>query len=159
MSFSENVVVAETSYKNVRSFIILRLGKGLTSFNKDNSANFLDEKKSTVKFSGVAILENRPRNFKSNLAPLVVLELESKGLQKCVRDWVNLLFNCIMGLLCVCVCGGGGGGTDLVHMVLSFPFQWSEREEMGRREAWERGRWGMIIDLVNKRYRRAIANI
>ena len=29
---------------NVRSFIILRLVEGLTSINKDNSANFLGEK-------------------------------------------------------------------------------------------------------------------
>ena len=32
--FSENVVVAKTSYRKVRSFIILRSGEGLTSFNK-----------------------------------------------------------------------------------------------------------------------------
>ena len=30
---------------NVRSFIILQPGEGLTSFNKDNSANFSGEKK------------------------------------------------------------------------------------------------------------------
>ena len=29
---------------NVRSFIILRLGDGVTSFTKDNSANFSSEK-------------------------------------------------------------------------------------------------------------------
>ena len=40
MSFSENVVVTETSLSAIRSFIILRSGKGLTSFNEDNSANF-----------------------------------------------------------------------------------------------------------------------
>ena len=40
MSFSENVVVTETSLSTIRSFIILRSGKGLTSFNEDNSANF-----------------------------------------------------------------------------------------------------------------------
>ena len=40
MSFGENVVVTETSLSTIRSFIILRSGKGLTSFNEDNSANF-----------------------------------------------------------------------------------------------------------------------
>ena len=40
MSFSENVVVTETSLSTIRSFNILRSGKGLTSFNEDNSANF-----------------------------------------------------------------------------------------------------------------------
>ena len=40
MSFSENVVVTETSLSTIRSFIILRSGKRLTSFNEDNSANF-----------------------------------------------------------------------------------------------------------------------
>ena len=40
MSFSENVEVTETSLSTIRSFIILRSGKGLTSFNEDNSANF-----------------------------------------------------------------------------------------------------------------------
>ena len=40
MSISENVVVTETSLSTIRSFIILRSGKGLTSFNEDNSANF-----------------------------------------------------------------------------------------------------------------------
>ena len=46
MSFSENVAVVETSYQNnVRSFIILRLGEGLISSNKGNSANFSGKKK------------------------------------------------------------------------------------------------------------------
>ena len=46
VSFSQSVVVAETSYQNnVRSFIILRLGEGLISSNKGNSANFSGEKK------------------------------------------------------------------------------------------------------------------
>ena len=40
MSFSENVVLADTSY-NVLGPIILRLGNSLKSFNKDNSVNFL----------------------------------------------------------------------------------------------------------------------
>lgn len=44
MSFSENFVVAETSYpkknKNV-SFIILRPEEGLISFNISNSTNLL----------------------------------------------------------------------------------------------------------------------
>ena len=37
---------------NVRSFVIYQLGYGLTSFNKDSSANFSGEK-STIKISKV----------------------------------------------------------------------------------------------------------
>ena len=47
-SFWRENVVAETSYQNnVRSFIILRSGEGVTYFTKSNSANFSSEK--TVK--------------------------------------------------------------------------------------------------------------
>lgn len=42
---------------NVRGFIILRSGEGLTSLNKDNSDDFFGEKKKqqTIKLSGVTI--------------------------------------------------------------------------------------------------------
>ena len=44
-SFSENVVVVETSYQMLEVFFLfLRSGEGLTSFNLDNSANFSCEK-------------------------------------------------------------------------------------------------------------------
>ena len=43
-SFSEDVVLADTSYKVLLGFIILQLEDGLTSFNQDNSANFFGEK-------------------------------------------------------------------------------------------------------------------
>ena len=46
--FSENVEVMETSYQ-----IILRSGQGLTSSNKENSANFSGEKKYNEAFRGV----------------------------------------------------------------------------------------------------------
>ena len=57
----ENVIVivillrvfAETSQSNVRGFVILRPGEGLTSFNKDNSGNLYGEK-STMKLSDVS---------------------------------------------------------------------------------------------------------
>ena len=39
--------------KNVRGFVILQPEEGLTSFNKDNSAKFSGEKKSTMKVFGV----------------------------------------------------------------------------------------------------------
>ena len=39
---------------NVRSFIILRAGEGLT-FSNTNSAKFSGEKKSTMKYSGLSI--------------------------------------------------------------------------------------------------------
>ena len=50
MSFNKNIVVVEPSYQMLyRDFIILFLGEGLTFFNKDNSANFPDEKKKEKK--------------------------------------------------------------------------------------------------------------
>ena len=61
---------------NVRSFIILQSGEGLTSFNKDNSANFSGEKKRSMKLSGCLFLEpgnTRTTFYKSNL----VLEFKS----------------------------------------------------------------------------------
>ena len=39
-----NVVVAGNMLRNVRSFIILQSGDGVTSFTKGNSANFSSEK-------------------------------------------------------------------------------------------------------------------
>ena len=60
---------------DVRSFIILLSGEGLTSFNNDNSANFPGEKKYNEAFRGVYF------NIKSNLVIVVVLFLKSKVLQ------------------------------------------------------------------------------
>ena len=64
------VVVAETSESNVRSFIILRLGEGLTSFNKNYRVNFC----------GVYFLRILKKKSMSNLVLVVVFVLESKGL-------------------------------------------------------------------------------
>ena len=57
-----------------------RLGtrQGLTSSNKDNSANFSGEK-STMKHSGVSNFLQFAKNFKSNRVLVVVLVFESKG--------------------------------------------------------------------------------
>ena len=41
---------------NVRAFVMLRPGGGLTSFNKDNSSNFPGEKKYYKAFRGVHFL-------------------------------------------------------------------------------------------------------
>ena len=43
-SFSENVVLAETSYQMFDCLILLRSGESLFSSNKDNSANFSGKK-------------------------------------------------------------------------------------------------------------------
>ena len=57
-----------------------RLGtrQGLTSSNKDNSANFSGEK-STMKHSGVSNFLQFAKNFKSSRVLVVVLVFESKG--------------------------------------------------------------------------------
>ena len=77
MGFSD--VVVETS--NVGSFIILRTGEDLNSFNKNNRANVSGEKICTINLFGVYIFENTQEK-KLNLVLVVVLEfvLESKGL-------------------------------------------------------------------------------
>ena len=64
---------------NVKGFVILWPVEGLTSFNKDNSANFSGEK-SMVKLSEVFSFLVELKNVKSNLVLVVVLILKSKGL-------------------------------------------------------------------------------
>ena len=54
-----NVVVAGNMLTNVRNFIILQSGEGLTSFNKDNSANF----SGTMKLSEVSIFREYTKNL------------------------------------------------------------------------------------------------
>ena len=58
--FSENVIVAETSYQNVRSFLFgLRSRLQRTSFKKSNDAYFTGEKNfTTLKLSRVSSFEN-----------------------------------------------------------------------------------------------------
>ena len=48
---------------NIRSFIILQSGEGLTSFNNDNSANFSGEKKCNEEFQGVYFLTIREKTL------------------------------------------------------------------------------------------------
>ena len=52
--FSRECRGGGSKLSNIRSFIILLLGKGLTSFNKNNCANFAGEKM-TMKLSGVSL--------------------------------------------------------------------------------------------------------
>ena len=40
ISFSENVTVENSSYRDVCPFTVVRLGQGLTAFNKNSRANF-----------------------------------------------------------------------------------------------------------------------
>ena len=81
-SFSENVVLVDTSYEVSQvlfSFLFL-LGDGLTSFNLDKSANFFGVKMYNEAIRDVYYLRIREKkNCKLNLLLLVVLVLESKG--------------------------------------------------------------------------------
>ena len=70
--------MVKTSY-NVRNFIILQSGEGVTSFTKGNSANFSTEN-GKISFPGSLYFKNTRKSFKSNLVLIVVLILESKGL-------------------------------------------------------------------------------
>ena len=65
---------------NVRSFLILRWGKRVPSFTKDNSANFSSEMCWNKAFQVSPYFENTRKNFTSNLVLVVVLVHESKGL-------------------------------------------------------------------------------
>ena len=51
---------------NVRSFIIMWLAEGLTAINKDNSADFLGEKKynEEIRGGGCLFFDNTQENFK-----------------------------------------------------------------------------------------------
>ena len=65
---------------NVRSFIILQSGEGLTSFTKSNPTNFCGEKKVKLNFQGCNFFfKNKRKEFfkKSNLVFVVVLVPES----------------------------------------------------------------------------------
>ena len=67
---------------NVRSLIILRSGEGLTSFNKDNSANVSWKKKYDAAFRKVYFFKSTRKNVKkkkSNLVRVVVLVLVAKA--------------------------------------------------------------------------------
>ena len=77
---------------DVRSFIILLSGEGLTSFNNDNSTNFSgDKKKVQWRIPGCLFFDNTRKNFKSNLVLVVVPVLESKGLYSHNSWTVNFL--------------------------------------------------------------------
>ena len=64
-SFSERVVVAETSYQilDVLEFCNRERAKYATSFNNDNSANFSGEKKYNEEFQGVYFLTIPEKTF------------------------------------------------------------------------------------------------
>ena len=62
--FIENVVVAKTSYQS-KKFYHFAIGRGLTSCNKDNGANFSGEKKYNEAIRGVHFFENTRKNFLS----------------------------------------------------------------------------------------------
>ena len=66
----------------MRSFSIFQSGEVLIFFINDNSANFSGEKKYSEEFRGVWFLTIPVKKFKSNLALVVALVLESKGLQQ-----------------------------------------------------------------------------
>ena len=50
-------------FSNVRSFIILLSGEGLTSFCLINRTNFFGEKKENGSFPGCLLLSTRVENF------------------------------------------------------------------------------------------------
>ena len=67
---------------NVRSFSISQSREVLTFFNNDNCANFFGEKKVQSTISGCLFFEITRKKFKSNIVVVVVLVLESKGLNE-----------------------------------------------------------------------------
>ena len=85
---------------NVRSFIILRLEEGLTSFNKDNSANSSGESKVQWSLLECLFLENTRKNVQSNLLIAVVLVIEPKGLYY-ERAFVTHLYTSKLHARCI----------------------------------------------------------
>lgn len=66
---------------NVGSFIILGSEEtGLTSFSKNNSANYRCKKTYDEAFRGIYVFEDTRKNVKLNLVLVVVHILESKSL-------------------------------------------------------------------------------
>ena len=66
---------------NATSVTILGSGEGLTSFEKNNGANFsCGNLKSTIRFCGVSIFREYARKLKLNLVHVVAVVFESKGL-------------------------------------------------------------------------------
>lgn len=53
---------------------------GLTSVNKNNSANYRCKKKYVEAFRGIYVFEDARKNLKFNLVLVVVHAVESKGL-------------------------------------------------------------------------------
>ena len=93
---------------DVRSFIILLSGEGLTSFNNDNSTNFSGEKKKDNEE-----LTIREKNFKSNLVLVVGLVLQSKGLYSHNSWTVNFLCKvCTRAAKTIRVVVFNGAGCD-----------------------------------------------
>ena len=78
-SFSKNVVIAKTSYQMLEILLYSDQERAFTSVDGNKRTNFCGEK-STVKLSGVFILENRRENLKLHVFLVVVLVLESKAL-------------------------------------------------------------------------------
>ena len=78
--FGENVVVAKIRLPNVKSLIILRLREGLTSFNKNDRANFFGVKSTMKRLGGSLSLfffQNTQKNLKLYLVLAVGPVLES----------------------------------------------------------------------------------
>ena len=78
--FGENVVVAKIRLPNVKSLIILRLREGLTSFNKNDRANFFGAKSKMKRLGGSLSLfffQNTQKNLKLYLVLAVGPVLES----------------------------------------------------------------------------------
>lgn len=78
--FGENVVVAKIRLPNVKSLIILRLREGLTSFNKNDRANFFGAKSTMKRLGGSLSLfffQNTQKNLKLYLVLAVGPVLES----------------------------------------------------------------------------------
>ena len=62
-SFGKNVMLVEHKLLSIICFTILRLGDNLTSFNKDNSANFFGQKDVQEAVQGVYYLRKRKKTL------------------------------------------------------------------------------------------------
>ena len=81
-SHRHDILVASHGNKlwNIRRFIILQSGDGLTSFNKDKRYDFSGGRKVQSSLPWCLFFENTRKNLKSNPVLVVILFLKSKAL-------------------------------------------------------------------------------
>ena len=115
--FSRSYENRSNMLSNVRIFIVLRSEEGLTSTNKDKSANFSGEKNRTIKNTGVC--SEWVKNFKSNLDSYSFLSSNRKNSHRAIKH----LFKAVQSAAEKTV------DISRLHLWFLFPAKWPQRNE------------------------------